>query len=68
MGTEKFELTGENAWRPASSLHGVAAGRASRTVVVTAASADDGTKTPRVLGQLAHRWLPLLEVVWAEGK
>ncbi|HMB05110.1 MAG TPA: hypothetical protein VKP69_15405, partial [Isosphaeraceae bacterium] len=36
--------------------------------MVTAASADDGTKTPRVLGQLAHRWLPLLEVVRADGK
>jgi hypothetical protein len=36
-------------------------------VEVTAASADDGTKTPRVLGQLAHRCLSLLEVVRDDG-
>lgn len=37
-------------------------------VVVTAASADDGATTPRVLGQLDRRRFPRLETVWGDGK
>jgi putative transposase len=37
-------------------------------VVVTAASIDDGAAAPAVLGQLARRRYPRLEVVWGDGK
>jgi len=37
-------------------------------VVVTAASADDGTTAPAVLGQLDRQRLPRLELLWADQK
>ncbi len=37
-------------------------------VVVTAASADDGTTAPAVLGQLDRQRLPRLELLWADPK
>jgi putative transposase len=37
-------------------------------VVVTAASADDGTVAPEVLGRLTPEHRPRLEVLWADGK
>ena len=37
-------------------------------VVVTAASIDDGTAVPAVLGQPDRRHYPRLETVWGDGK
>src|SRR5262245_53601399 len=37
-------------------------------VLVTAASADDGTSAPELLGQLDRYRFPRLEVVWGDGK
>jgi putative transposase len=37
-------------------------------VLVTAASADDGSTAPRLLGQLDRHRFPRLETVWGDGK
>ncbi len=37
-------------------------------VVVTAASADDGTTAPEVLGQLTPEHRSRLKLIWADGK